>query len=71
MFDVGMLEIGLVGAVMLLILGPDRFIGLAKKAGQYYRAARKTWQKVVLETKQSCDLKDSKSDDEQHRDQHE
>ncbi len=40
MFDIGFLEITLIGVIGLLIVGPDRLLKLAQKAGYYMRRMR-------------------------------
>ena len=34
MFDVGFMEMALIGVVALVVIGPERLPGVAKKAGQ-------------------------------------
>ena len=49
MFDIGMGEIGLIGIVALLVLGPERLPGAARTAGTLLRKARQSWQNVQQE----------------------
>lgn len=49
MFDVGMGEIGLIGVVALLVLGPERLPGAARTAGALLRKARQSWHNVQQE----------------------
>lgn len=49
MFDIGMGEIGLIGIVALLVLGPERLPGAARTAGALLRKARQSWQNVQQE----------------------
>ncbi|HET8941786.1 MAG TPA: Sec-independent protein translocase protein TatB [Rudaea sp.] len=49
MFDIGMGEIGLLGVVALLVLGPERLPGAARTAGALLRKARQSWQSVRSE----------------------
>jgi sec-independent protein translocase protein TatB len=49
MFDIGMGEIGLIGVVALLVLGPERLPGAARTAGALLRKARQSWQNVQQE----------------------
>ncbi|MGA9334927.1 MAG: Sec-independent protein translocase protein TatB [Rudaea sp.] len=49
MFDIGMGEIGLIGVVALLVLGPERLPGAARTAGALLRKARQSWQSVRAE----------------------
>lgn len=41
MFDIGFLEITLILVVALLVVGPERLPGLARKAGMWYARARR------------------------------
>ncbi len=49
MFDIGMGELGLIGVVALLVLGPERLPGAARTAGALLRKARQSWQNVRTE----------------------
>lgn len=40
MFDAGFLEILLIGVIALLVVGPERLPGLARKAGRFVGKAR-------------------------------
>ena len=40
MFDIGLLEMALIGVIGLLVVGPDRLVKLAQKAGYYVRRMR-------------------------------
>ena len=55
MFDVSAWEIGLVAVVMLVVLGPNKFVELAKTAGCIYKKMRTSWQQTVAEAKQTVD----------------
>ena len=55
MFDVSAWEIGLVGVVMLLILGPDRFVKMAKTSGRVYKKMRIAWRKMMSEAQDAVD----------------
>mgnify|MGYP000400763484 CR=1 FL=1 len=41
MFDVGFMEMALIGVVALVVIGPERLPGVAKKAGQWIGSARR------------------------------
>lgn len=49
MFDIGMGELGLIGVVALLVLGPERLPGAARTAGALLRKVRQSWQGVRTE----------------------
>jgi len=46
MFDIGFWELSLIGVVALLVIGPDRLPGLARKAGILTGKARRLVQSV-------------------------
>ena len=41
MFDIGFMEMALIGVVALVVIGPERLPGVAKKAGQWIGSARR------------------------------
>jgi sec-independent protein translocase protein TatB len=47
MFELGWAEIGIIGFIALLVLGPDEFIVVARKVGRFIGGLRRTaseWQ---------------------------
>jgi sec-independent protein translocase protein TatB len=48
-FDVGFVELMVIGVVALLVLGPDRLPGAARTVGAFVRRARNSWNSVRSE----------------------
>lgn len=46
MFEVGLLELAVIGLVALLVLGPERLPRAARTVGLYVRKARQSWYSV-------------------------
>jgi sec-independent protein translocase protein TatB len=46
MFEVGLVELGVIGLVALLVLGPERLPRAARTVGLYVRKARQSWYSV-------------------------
>lgn len=55
MFDIGFSEMFLVFVIALIVVGPERLPGLARKVGGYLQKARKTFQKVSQEVQMELD----------------
>ncbi|MCC6505289.1 MAG: Sec-independent protein translocase protein TatB [Alphaproteobacteria bacterium ADurb.BinA280] len=49
MFDVGLMEMLVIGVVALIVLGPERLPKAARKLGFYVRKARQSWHSVRAE----------------------
>ena len=49
MFDVGLMEMLVIGVVALIVLGPERLPKAARKLGFYVRKARQSWYSVRAE----------------------
>ena len=41
MFDIGFMEMAMIGVVALVVIGPERLPGVARKAGQWIGSARR------------------------------
>lgn len=52
MFDVGFMEMALIGVVALVVIGPERLPGVAKKAGQWIGSARRFMNSVQADISQ-------------------
>ncbi len=46
MFDVGFWEFALIGVITLIVVGPERMPGIAKKTGRYIGKAKKFVSKI-------------------------
>jgi sec-independent protein translocase protein TatB len=69
MFDLSMAEIGVIGVVALLVLGPERLPKAARTVGFYVRKARQSWYSVRSEFERELaaeELKRSLKLDEVH-----
>lgn len=69
MFDLSMAEIGVIGIVALLVLGPERLPKAARTLGFYVRKARQSWYSVRAEFERELaaeELKRSLKLDEVH-----
>ncbi len=69
MFDLSMAEIGVIGVVALLVLGPERLPKAARTLGFYVRKARQSWYSVRSEFERELaaeELKRSLKLDEMH-----
>lgn len=69
MFDLSMAEIGVIGVVALLVLGPERLPKAARTLGFYVRKARQSWYSVRSEFERELaaeELKRSLKLDEVH-----
>ena len=69
MFDLSMAEIGVIGVVALLVLGPERLPKAARTVGFYVRTARQSWYSVRSEFERELaaeELKRSLKLDEVH-----
>lgn len=69
MFDLSMAEIGVIGVVALLVLGPERLPKAARMVGFYVRKARQSWYSVRSEFERELaaeELKRSLKLDEMH-----
>lgn len=69
MFDLSMAEIGVIGVVALLVLGPERLPKAARMVGFYVRKARQSWYSVRSEFERELaaeELKRSLKLDEVH-----
>ncbi|HWP00995.1 MAG TPA: Sec-independent protein translocase protein TatB [Methylococcus sp.] len=60
MFDVGFMELVLVGLVALLAFGPERLPRVARQAGFWLRKARTTLAAVKAEIEHEMELQDMK-----------
>jgi sec-independent protein translocase protein TatB len=60
MFDVGFMELMLVGLVALLAFGPERLPRVARQAGFWLRKARNTLADVRAEIEHEMELQDMK-----------
>jgi sec-independent protein translocase protein TatB len=60
MFDVGFMELVLVGLVALLAFGPERLPRVARQAGFWLRKARNTLAAVKAEIEHEMELQDMK-----------
>ncbi|MEZ5456791.1 MAG: Sec-independent protein translocase protein TatB [Lysobacteraceae bacterium] len=49
MFDVGLMEMLVIGVIALIVLGPERLPKAARKLGFYVRKARQSWYSVRAE----------------------
>ncbi len=49
MFDVSFVELMIIGAVALLVLGPERLPAAARTLGGFMRRARSSWQSLRTE----------------------
>lgn len=52
MFDIGFMEMALIGVVALVVIGPERLPGVAKKAGQWVGSARRFMSSVQADINQ-------------------
>lgn len=69
MFDLSMAEIGVIGVIALLVLGPERLPKAARTIGFYVRKARQSWYSVRSEFERELaaeELKRSLKLDEVH-----
>lgn len=69
MFDLSMAEIGVIGVIALLVLGPERLPKAARTVGFYVRKARQSWYSVRSEFERELaaeELKRSLKLDEVH-----
>ena len=60
MFDFSFGELGLIGVVALLVLGPERLPRVARTAGALVRRARNSWQSVRDEIERELQAEDLK-----------
>ncbi len=60
MFDVGFAELLLVFVVMLLVVGPERLPGVAKKIGLYLRKARRSFNDLRNEVERELEAEELK-----------
>jgi sec-independent protein translocase protein TatB len=60
MFDFSFGELGLIGVVALLVLGPERLPRVARTAGALVRRARDNWQSVRDEIERELQAEDLK-----------
>jgi len=60
MFDFSFGEIGLIAAVALVVLGPERLPKVARTAGALVRRARSSWQNVRDEIERELEAEDLK-----------
>lgn len=60
MFDVGFSELLLLSVVSLLILGPERLPGFARKVGLYVRKAKSVFNDVRREVEREIEIEEVK-----------
>lgn len=60
MFDVGFVELLVIGVVALVVLGPERLPGAARTVGALLRRARNSWQSVKGELEREFAAEDLK-----------
>lgn len=60
MFDVGFVELLVIGVVALLVLGPERLPGAARTFGSFVRKARASWNSVRSEFERQVALDEVK-----------
>lgn len=61
MFDIGFLEILLIGVVALLVVGPERLPDLARKLGRWVGQARAYVRSVKMDIERELEAEDLKS----------
>lgn len=60
MFDIGFWEIAVIGAIMLVVLGPERLPGVARTAGFWMSKLRRMVSDVKKEVKREMDAAELK-----------
>ena len=61
MFELGWLEIGIIGVIALVVLGPERLPKAARFAGLWVRKARAQWFAVKSEMERELAAEDMKA----------
>ena len=61
-FDIGILEIIVILVVILLVVGPEKMPGYARKLGQFIRNFRKITSNLTAEFTKAVDLEDEAAD---------
>lgn len=64
MFDIGFWEIAVIGAIMLIVLGPERLPGVARTAGFWLGKLRSMVSDVKAEVKREMDAAELKELDD-------
>lgn len=64
MFDIGFWEIAVIGAIMLVVLGPERLPGVARTAGFWLGKLRSMVSDVKAEVKREMDAAELKELDD-------
>ena len=62
MFDISFVELLVIGAVGLLVLGPEKLAGLARTTGRLVGRARQSWNAVRREREISIDSEEKPGD---------
>ena len=60
MFDIGFWELAVIGAIMLVVLGPERLPGVARTAGFWLSKIRRMVSDVKAEVKKEMDAAELK-----------
>lgn len=66
MFDIGFLELCIIGIVALLVIGPERLPGAARTAGQWVGKARRLLSSIQHEIETELKLNEAKQFRQSH-----
>lgn len=58
MFDIGFSELFMILVIALIVIGPERLPGFAKKIGRYVGKAKKTFENVKREVQSELDTEE-------------
>ena len=58
MFDIGFSELFMVLVIALIVIGPERLPGLARKIGRYVRKAKQTFENVKREVESELETEE-------------
>ena len=58
MFDIGFSELFMILVIALIVIGPERLPGVAKKVGRYIGKAKRTFENVKREVQSELDTEE-------------